>query len=61
MAPAELIAHYPDLAWVAQGCRFGNCAHIAEPGCAVRAAACEGRVSRMRYDSYRKIYESLGG
>jgi ribosome biogenesis GTPase len=61
LSRAELLGYYPELTRAARGCRFGNCAHIAEPGCAVRAAAREGRVSRMRYDSYRKIYESLGG
>jgi ribosome biogenesis GTPase len=59
LSRAELLGYYPELAKAARGCRFGNCAHIGEPGCAVRAAAREGRLSWMRYESYRKIYESL--
>lgn len=56
---AELICHYPEFAEIARECRFGNCAHIGEPGCAVRLSVRQGRAPRMRYESYRKIYESL--
>jgi len=40
-------------------CAYADCSHLHEPGCAVRAALGSGAVSRMRYQSYRKIYESL--
>jgi ribosome biogenesis GTPase len=56
---AELASYYPDLTEAAQGCRFADCSHIREPDCAVRAAVQEGRASRMRYESYCKVYESL--
>lgn len=36
-------------------CKFGNCLHLREPGCAVRAAVEEGRLSKGRYDSYLRI------
>ena len=58
---ADLASYYPDLTEAAQGCRFADCSHVREPGCAVRAAVREGRASRTRYESYRKIYESLSG
>lgn len=38
-------------------CRFANCAHVKEKGCAVRAAVDEGRISRSRYESYLRMYE----
>lgn len=38
-------------------CRFANCAHIKEKGCAVRKAAEEGKISASRYDSYIRMYE----
>jgi ribosome biogenesis GTPase len=59
LAPAELLRFYPDLGWVGQGCRFEDCAHLEESGCAVRVAARNGAVSAMRYDNYLKIRRSL--
>jgi len=40
-------------------CRFGDCSHTVEPGCAVLAAVTEGVVSAERYDSYRRLREEL--
>ncbi len=40
-------------------CRFRGCSHISEPGCAVRAALEDGRISRSRYASYVQIYNEL--
>jgi len=40
-------------------CRFGDCSHDHEPGCAVRDAVDQGIVSAVRYDSYRKLREEL--
>jgi ribosome biogenesis GTPase len=36
-------------------CRFYNCRHLAEPGCAVLAATASGAVSRIRHDLYRQL------
>lgn len=36
-------------------CRFHNCRHIGEPGCAVQAAARDGAISKRRLDSYRGL------
>jgi ribosome biogenesis GTPase / thiamine phosphate phosphatase len=38
-------------------CRFSNCGHTNEPGCAVRAALADGTLDRSRYESYRKLKE----
>ncbi len=38
-------------------CQFHDCAHRAEPGCAVRLAAENGSLEKTRYDSYLKLYE----
>ena len=38
-------------------CQFHDCSHRAEPGCAVRAAAAEGKIEKTRYDSYLRLYE----
>ena len=42
-----------------EGCRFSNCSHIREPGCAAKAAVLEGLVSATRYHNYRKMYHAL--
>ena len=49
---------FADLAAVASGCRYADCTHTHEPGCAVKAAVLEGSIARSRYLSYRKL---LGG
>jgi ribosome biogenesis GTPase len=56
---AELVRYYPEIAEAGRECRFANCAHIHEPGCAVKIAARHGRVPAVRYENYKKIYESL--
>ena len=40
-------------------CRYADCAHLREDGCAVRAAVEDGKISRSRYESYTKIREYL--
>ncbi len=45
-------------------CRFNDCRHLEEPGCAVRAALLTGGIAPRRYESYRRLlrlYEKLGG
>ncbi|MGB5425231.1 MAG: hypothetical protein WBN95_00440, partial [Gammaproteobacteria bacterium] len=41
-------------------CRFNNCRHLSEPGCAIHAAVAEGRILERRMASYRKLIESGG-
>jgi ribosome biogenesis GTPase len=55
----ELARFYPEIAAAARGCRFNNCSHLHEPGCAVQGALQDGRVSEGRYHSYTKIYADL--
>jgi ribosome biogenesis GTPase len=46
------------------GCRFHDCRHFDEPGCAVRAAVRNGQIAPRRYESYRRLtrlYEQLAG
>jgi ribosome biogenesis GTPase len=46
---------FDDVAAVAAGCRFRDCAHEDEPGCAVRAAVEEGRLDPARLESLAKL------
>lgn len=55
----ELAGHFPELAARASGCRFNDCGHREEPGCAVKAAVEAGEIAAHRYDSYLRIGRSL--
>ena len=50
---------FADVAELAEGCRFGDCAHESEPGCAVIAAHADGRLPAERLESYRKLQREL--
>ena len=50
---------YRDIARVAPGCRFPDCLHGTEPGCAVRRAVEAGEIAAFRYGSYRRTVEGL--
>ena len=55
----ELDLCFPELRALRGDCRFGNCSHIGEPGCAVRAAVEKHVVSRARYESYLKLRSEI--
>jgi ribosome biogenesis GTPase / thiamine phosphate phosphatase len=46
---------FPEVARLGAGCRFSDCRHMREPGCAVRAAAEDGSWHARRYESYRRL------
>jgi len=46
---------FGDISAIAAGCRFGDCTHTSEPGCAVRAAVEAGEIDHERYESYLKL------
>jgi len=54
--PLELKEHYPEFAPYEGLCRFDGCSHRSEPGCAVREAAREGRLSIGRLERYEAIF-----
>jgi ribosome biogenesis GTPase len=54
-AAAGLGAAFAELDELAPGCRFRDCRHNREPGCAVREALADGRLSRDRLDRHRKL------
>lgn len=57
----ELSHYFPEMRNLLQQCQFNNCIHINEPGCAIKAAAEEGKISLERYVSYYNILESIEG
>jgi ribosome biogenesis GTPase len=61
LAPRDVIAAFPDIAAHGKDCRFDDCRHLGEPGCAVAAAVAEDRLFRSRFESYRRLLgEALG-
>ncbi len=55
----ELSHYFPEMKELINECRFNNCMHIEEPGCAVKRAVDEGKISSERYISYLTILESI--
>lgn len=53
LEPASL--GFPEVDRLAPGCRFMDCRHLREPGCAVRTAAETGAFDGRRYESYRRL------
>ena len=54
----EEVSHYfRELFLIGRDCRFGNCTHTGEPGCAVKKALEEGRIAPSRYASYLNMLE----
>ena len=54
---AELWHYFPEMMRAAPGCRFYNCTHTHEPGCAVVEAVKAGEIAWPRYESYLKILD----
>jgi len=52
----ELSHFFPEMRELLNQCRFHNCRHINEPGCAVLAALEAGKIEPSRYESYLSIY-----
>ena len=54
----EEVAHYfPEIFEESHNCKYNNCTHLHEPGCAVKQALEEHRISESRYASYLSIIE----
>jgi ribosome biogenesis GTPase len=59
LSRGELVRFYPEIAAVQGQCRFGDCSHTHEPGCAVKSAVQTHRIPKDRYHNYQVIYRSL--
>jgi ribosome biogenesis GTPase len=53
----EIYHFFPEIFRISEKCRFYNCLHLDEPGCAVRAAVENGEIHLLRYRSYINILE----
>lgn len=54
----EVTDYFPEFFALKGNCRFNNCLHIKEPGCAIKQALEEGTIFWSRYESYLQILQS---
>jgi ribosome biogenesis GTPase / thiamine phosphate phosphatase len=59
MEREELAHYFPEMRAVMNNCRFNNCLHINEPGCAVKQAVNDGDIAVDRYANYLSIMDSI--
>lgn len=52
---ATLAERYPEMRALMHACRYANCTHMHEPGCAVKQALENGKISKLRYEGYLRI------
>lgn len=52
---------WPEILKLAPECRFNNCLHLREPGCAVLAALADNTLSARRYESYKRLVNIMRG
>ena len=54
-----MAAAFPEIEEAAAGCRFRDCSHTSEPGCAVRAAVEAGTIPKRRLESYLILQQEM--
>lgn len=59
MEKDELKNFFPEFAEYESECRFLGCMHLNEPGCRVKDALAEGKISKVRYKNYKELFEEL--
>lgn len=58
-ADSGVASTFPDIEELAAACRFNDCRHSSEPGCAVQAALASGRLDASRWNSFIKLQREL--
>lgn len=58
VSPPEITGAFPEFRELADECRFRQCSHTHEPGCAVREALERGRIQPRRYESYTALLDA---
>ena len=59
LARTELSQYFPEMRSLLSDCKYNNCLHLDEPGCAVRAAVEAGKIAHSRYHTYLALFERL--
>lgn len=55
----ELVSLFKEFTFEEGYCKFLDCHHINEPGCVIKEKVQQGKISKIRYDFYKKVYEKL--
>jgi ribosome biogenesis GTPase len=58
---AQVQVGWPEILALAPQCRFNNCLHLREPGCAVTEAVATNRIAPRRYESYKRLINIIRG
>jgi ribosome biogenesis GTPase len=58
---AQVQVGWPEILALASQCRFNNCLHLREPGCAVTEAVATNRIAPRRYESYKRLINIIRG
>ncbi|KAF5047907.1 putative ribosome biogenesis GTPase RsgA [anaerobic digester metagenome] len=58
-ASAGIADTFPEILELAEGCRFSDCRHEGEPGCAVQAAVAAGALPAARLESFQRLMREL--
>jgi ribosome biogenesis GTPase len=58
---AQVQVGWPEILALAPQCRFNNCLHLREPGCAVTEAVATNRIAARRYESYKRLINIIRG
>lgn len=56
---AEVSHYFPEIFALSEGCRYDDCKHTGEPGCAVMEAVADHRIAQSRYASYLSILDEI--
>ncbi|MDR0422833.1 MAG: ribosome small subunit-dependent GTPase A [Proteiniphilum sp.] len=59
MDKAEVSHYFPEIFRISENCKYNNCLHLSEPGCAVTEAVANHHISRSRYHSYLNMLEDV--
>ena len=51
--------YYPEFDDYEVNCKFQGCSHISEPVCGIKEALAEGKISPLRYENYKLLYDEL--
>ncbi len=55
----ELATYFPEMFELLSECKFHNCRHLSEPGCAVKAAVENGDIADFRYKNYKNMVDQM--
>jgi ribosome biogenesis GTPase / thiamine phosphate phosphatase len=58
-AAGGIAATFTDVEALVEQCRFNDCSHVSEPGCAVQAAVADGNLPHRRYESWLKLHREM--